>query len=206
MELHFEMYSQILNRHPFFRCYTEVNPAGIRKLCHSAVSPLSMHTGDEVFHAFEKTHNPRMFFVLNGELQYYVESTNCMPVVVTNKHWLSEATLWTSEWVHLGTLRASTECQLLALDSCKFQTIVSAFTSQHAGNYARDFVEFANYHLDEQTDGGECHSFLQDIIFQTFPDVWPRVKDEFIVSHKGTTQRSRTKRTLKNLSADLIDA
>merc|ERR1712032_769891 len=99
-----------------------------------------------------------------------------------------------------GTLRASTECQLLALDSCKFQIIVGAFTSPHAGNYAKEFVDSANQHLDQQTDVGECNSALVHIILQTFPDEWPRVKDEFSYPSRITMQRPQQSKMSKGHS------
>merc|ERR1719270_53830 len=49
IEVHFEIRSNFLLEHPFFECYNEINPGGIRTVCHSAVSFMDMHAGDVLF-------------------------------------------------------------------------------------------------------------------------------------------------------------
>merc|ERR1712176_322185 len=70
MELHYEIYMPVLAVHPWFRCYNEVNPACLRKVCHTAVSLLSVSKGDIIFHDLETPNNPQMLFVIKGQLEY----------------------------------------------------------------------------------------------------------------------------------------
>mmetsp|Transcript_48549 Transcript_48549/g.112515 ORF Transcript_48549/g.112515 Transcript_48549/m.112515 type:complete len:114 (-) Transcript_48549:118-459(-) len=47
-------------------------------------------------------------------------------------------------WMHCGSLTATTECQLLALDAKAFQGIAVRFPTRHACKYAIAFVDSLN--------------------------------------------------------------
>merc|ERR1719330_2102179 len=74
MELHFEIHMPILRTHPFLRLYADIDPAGMRKVCHSAVQPFHVNKHDVLFVEGESPHNDmhgaRMLFVVEGELAY----------------------------------------------------------------------------------------------------------------------------------------
>jgi len=53
VEVHFEIHSRVLFNHPFMLAYSEVNPAGMRRVCHSAISMLSVHGKDVLFSDLE---------------------------------------------------------------------------------------------------------------------------------------------------------
>merc|ERR1719267_237507 len=69
VEVHYDIYSKPLLEHPFFYCYSKVNPAGIRKVCHTAIEMLSLHTKDVLFNDFEVSERPMTYFVVSGKLQ-----------------------------------------------------------------------------------------------------------------------------------------
>lgn len=82
-----------------------------------------------------------MYFITKGGLDYKQEDKEV--VAVEKGTWLCEAVLWTS-WTHCGTARANTECRLLVLDAAKFQDIVGNFPSEHASQYASEYVDLIN--------------------------------------------------------------
>merc|ERR1719414_2145169 len=103
IEVHFEIRSNFLLEHPFFECYNEINPGGIRTVCHSAVSFMDMHAGDVLFTSFEVPSIRRMFFIVNGTFKY---TTTDIVDEATKAEWMCEAELWTA-WTHCGTMRAT---------------------------------------------------------------------------------------------------
>merc|ERR1719203_475663 len=99
MELHFEMNFPIICVQPFFRCYNEVNPVGMRKVCHCACSQFSLSKDDILFQELETPSTPRALFVLSGSLEYTRQLSDEVQLVST-KDWMAEASLWVSRWMH----------------------------------------------------------------------------------------------------------
>merc|ERR1711862_390743 len=60
--------------------------------------------------------------------------------------WLCEANIWTSNWMYLGTIQATTESRLLVLNATEFQDIVSKFhtPSFDPTLYGEGFVKALN--------------------------------------------------------------
>jgi len=146
VELHVEVYFPVLSKNLFFKCYNEVDPAGMGKVCHSAASLQSFSSGDEVFKDYETPVCPQMFFVTRGRLEYIMDGVPD-PVPIKPGEWVCEAVLWTA-WMHAGTLRAVTDCTLVALNAERFQKIVSAFPTDHARKYAENFVAALNWNVE----------------------------------------------------------
>lgn len=140
VELHYEIYSSTLFKHPFFLCYNHLNSSGLQKACHTAVSLLSLSRGDTLFSQLEVPVCPRMFYVMEGSLQYSQEGRQ---VTVSGGSWMCEAALWTT-WRHYGTLKAKSETQLLTLDATKLQTVFCTFPTPHASVYGEQFVIWLN--------------------------------------------------------------
>uniref|UniRef100_A0A7S2MMA8 Ion transport domain-containing protein n=1 Tax=Zooxanthella nutricula TaxID=1333877 RepID=A0A7S2MMA8_9DINO len=136
-EIHYEVYSPTLLRHPFFFLYNKINPAGVRQICHTTVSLMSLSRGDVLFSEFEVPAVPKMYFVSTGRLTYTqgLEGNHR----VLSKQWLSEAALWTT-WAHRGLLQARAECRLLAIDATRFTNIMSTFPTLHPHAYGEKFV------------------------------------------------------------------
>merc|ERR1712217_528159 len=69
--------------------------------------------------------------------------------------WACEASLWTANWIHRGSLRAKTECGLVILKAEQFQLFAgqSPDTLGFVQLYARDFVkQLARCAASELTD------------------------------------------------------
>merc|ERR1719291_763033 len=192
MELHYEMRSPTLGTHPFFRCYADVNPAGVRKVCHEATQALMFSKGDEVFHYMHTPTQPRVYFVVKGDLLYFKDTADAeASQEVFNYHWLSEAVLWTHDWTHCGTLKARVDCQLLGLDAARFQEIVSSFGTWHARRYAEQFViDLNETNKDFHTDIGEYSLELGDRIAALFEEQWAYVKSDFVNRRKDQQRPS----------------
>lgn len=169
-EIHYEVYSPILTAHPFFHLYNYVNPAGVRHICHTAVSPVSLSRGDVIFSEFEVPVAPRMFFVVSGRL-VYVRSLEGQQSVGA-RQWAGEAVLWT-RWAHRGTLRALTESRLLALDAQRLANIMSTFPTCHGINYAIKFVEGLNQIScsSELTDLAEEEELARQMALSIFQEL-----------------------------------
>ena len=58
---------------PLFMQYREINPVGLREVCHTAISTCLMSVGDIIFANMEVPSNRRMFFVLSGRIGYNQE-------------------------------------------------------------------------------------------------------------------------------------
>eukprot|EP00929_Paragymnodinium_shiwhaense_P008429 TRINITY_DN112384_c0_g1_i1.p1 TRINITY_DN112384_c0_g1~~TRINITY_DN112384_c0_g1_i1.p1 ORF type:complete len:1128 (+),score=285.19 TRINITY_DN112384_c0_g1_i1:86-3469(+) len=165
VELHFDMHYRILEGHPFMEAYHEINPAGIRRVCHTAISELNLHTRDVLFTDLEVPSDPRMFFLMSGEM-YYMQDRSVK--TVEKGQWLSEGVLWT-KWRHCGTARAKTETRLLVIDADNFAESISSFPSDHASNYAEEFVKYINSLGKARTDLGSSKDEVRCMIDLAFP-------------------------------------
>jgi len=159
VEIHFEMYSVVFQKHPFFAHYIEACPQVMRKVCHEAMSSLPVSRGDIIFNAGEIPSHPKMYFIGKGDFKY--TSMFDDEVSITEGSWLAEATLWTS-WMHRGALVASGECRVFVLDAKSFQRIVTEFDHPDFDPllYAKDFVAELN----------ECGGNVSDIYMTRYEE------------------------------------
>jgi len=191
-ELHYETYAPLLMTHPFFDCYHILNSDGIRKLCHTAATQQAISAGDTVFINFEAPQHPRIYFVMSGKLEYKQE--NHIQEVSVGQ-WAAEASLWTF-WIHCGTLKAHSECMLLAIDAKKFQDLVGLFPTQHAHCYATGFVQLLNSGNEQLTDLNLRGQ--EQLITESFPEfhgshITPAPGAEMMLSsHTMALKRSNT--------------
>merc|ERR1712129_618356 len=169
-EIHLEVYSAVLMAHPLFCCFRDVNPAGIRKVCHTCVSVVSLSVGDVLFSEFEVPTQPRMFFMSSGLTKYQQEASKDA-VNVQRPKWLCEPVLWTT-WTHCGTLQAVTESTLMAVDAEQFQSVCSSAVDTHLTRYAEVFVTLLNQlEKDGLTDIGEIEP-VDDASTYAFPELF----------------------------------
>lgn len=146
MELHFEMYFPIFSPHPFLGRYMRACPQVMRKVCHQAARTILVAHGDVIFHAGESPSEPRMYFLLSGQLQYIPSVGDCDIIDLEPGDWISEATLWV-DWTHRGLLKAVADGQMCTLSAERFQQIVGTFEHDSEftpGWYAEGFVENLN--------------------------------------------------------------
>lgn len=151
IDLHFELYSPVLEVHPFFMRYIQECPQVMRKVCHRAMAMTVVTTGDTIFDIGEIRSDPKMYFLCSGTMQYVSISGTVSEVEAIQ--WIAEASLWT-HWMHIGVLTATSECRLVVLDSTKFQDIVDQFSHQgfDPSEYAKKFVMELNATDEEVTD------------------------------------------------------
>lgn len=169
IEVHFEIYSRYLLVHPFFYSYNEINPAGIRKVCHTAITMLSLHPKDVLFSGLEVPEFPRMFFIVSGTLRY---TSGREVKTIGRGQWLCEHVLWTNT-AHTGTAKADEETRIMQVDSKKLQELISSFPSVHASWYAEAFVERLKSGkgdpCDMHTDIGPNANTVRDMVDESFP-------------------------------------
>lgn len=143
VEIHFQAYSAALILHPFFERYIHYCPAMMRQACHNAIQPAVLSKDDVIFSVGEIPSHPAAYIVMSGLFSYIAIDGDMHRV--TNEMWLAEAALWT-HWCHRGTCAATTESQLLHLDTHLFQKTVKQF--EHPDftptPYAKAFVQKIN--------------------------------------------------------------
>jgi len=165
MQLHMEMFFPSLSACPFLRCLKAENESTVKQLCHTAVTVDRVSKDDVIFSEGESPMNPRCLLVQTGELIYTRKPAECIThctQLVSSKDWLCEACLWCDEWVHLGTLTATTECQIVSLNAKHFQEIVANPTD---GVQARQYAEIYINELNEaqQGDLSDIGDFTEDM-------------------------------------------
>jgi len=147
-ELHFEVYTPLLDNHPFFAKYCKENSAAMRKICHVAVTKIGpLSHGDVVFVTGEIPDRPRYFQVMSGHISYKFRG---LKAELNPPDWICEQTLWLP-WRHCGSLVATSECWLLSLEAGSFQQLVAKYFSTagmmggvHPSKYALEFVKRLN--------------------------------------------------------------
>merc|ERR1711879_260608 len=106
--------------------------------------------GQTLFECMEIPLEPRMFFVLSGQLIYAKQDGE--QEELNPGDWLCEPVLWTS-WMHIGqasaSAKTSTQTYLLALSAKTFQNTLMRFRAADfpVHLYARSFVKWLNDHL-----------------------------------------------------------
>merc|ERR1719198_949764 len=104
---------------------------------------------------YNGTATPQSFFISNSVWDLNTRTNgkgepedDSDDVVLTpqNKSWIAEAAIWTSDWVYIGNLRATSDCELLALDALTFQELIG---NTQADFYARAFAEWYVNGLNE---------------------------------------------------------
>jgi hypothetical protein len=150
VEMHFEMYSPVMRMHPFFNEYIQYGPQVMRRVCHYGMHTFLWSNGDVVFTRGEAPSEPKMYFVLKGQLEY---TSRTETTVLDKNSWVAEPVIWT-QWTYKGTLTATNDCKLAALLAKTFQEIVDRFkeiVDIDPKVYAADYVHMLNG-CDRATD------------------------------------------------------
>jgi len=185
VELHFELYAPTFSAHPFFKRYCVESPVVMRKVCHECVSLKVYHPGDVLFTRGEIPSPASMLFMIAGMLEY--EGMDGRYDVGAGQ-WACEGTLWTS-WMHLGTLRSTSNSRLLLLDAAGFQRIVALALCRDLSpkDYADQVVHAMSGDpvLSDIGDREECENIIRDLLGDEESDAW----------HKTNTLNRRSIRT-----------
>jgi len=118
LQLHWEVYLPVLTPHPFFFNCNESDEGCMLDICHNAMSEMSLPSGQELFTAGQTA--SKMFFVMSGNLEYYLECSDTEAALVSRGDWCVEVALWI-KWVHEGRLAAVPHCELITLDGSTFR-------------------------------------------------------------------------------------
>jgi hypothetical protein len=145
MELHFEIYMKYLDCHPFFHKFSETNPTGIRKLCHTAIAEVTVSRHDILFNVGDRAE--KVFFVQSGMLAYTSAGTKYEKVHPSSDSpdWLCEACLWT-KWMCVGCAEGTERTVVVTVGSNEFLEVVKSCKGLlfHPIRYAQMFVDYLN--------------------------------------------------------------
>jgi len=156
IQMHFEMYSRILHHHPFFRDLLSAGNALVRRICHQAMAMLLLASGDAVFELDEEPHEPKMYVVAAGQLEYCAAFGEVEQV--GERDFLAEAVLWT-RWRHRGTLVATSDAKMASLDANSFQEICEqAISKKNAA--CLPIIAYANEFVKELNEAGRPSDLL----------------------------------------------
>jgi len=186
--LHLELYGPYLTRAPFFYQYTALCRQGIIEVCSHGFSELSLVCGDYLFTSGKLAQ--KMYFTASGYMKYEHQFVGFQHVLGPGS-WASEPVLWV-RWVHVAPMIASTSCEVLALDSEKFRSVVGCF--QHSAAFVRMYAQlFRNHLLDMGIDGlsdviADIKS-LEDLTQQAYCHVMGGGDDDVRISGSKETGR-----------------
>lgn len=157
IEMHFQMYSKMLNCHPFFADFLSEGYQVMRRVCHVCMSMLLLDNGDVLFRLGDEPTEARMYFVFSGSFEYKDKYGECHPV--TEKQWVSEPAVW-MVWQHQGTLTATSDGKMAVLDAEQFQEVCHQYMKKTKGQgfnpkvYAAAYIKELNA-KEELCDLGE---------------------------------------------------
>eukprot|EP00928_Gymnodinium_smaydae_P026929 TRINITY_DN20989_c0_g1_i1.p1 TRINITY_DN20989_c0_g1~~TRINITY_DN20989_c0_g1_i1.p1 ORF type:complete len:918 (-),score=134.97 TRINITY_DN20989_c0_g1_i1:176-2929(-) len=147
-ELQYQVSFSCLLQHPFFLRASLIATATMNRLAGQALSTIQLAAGDTRFTSGIPA--TEMITVSCGTLQYAkigeeAEALLGRCTVVDKGSWICEAVLWT-EWFHLGSLQATSEVSLVAVDRKAFEEAFSRDPLAHsmANEYAEAFVAWLN--------------------------------------------------------------
>jgi len=142
IQLHYEVYSRILARHPLMLLLGECHHDVIVDVCHVAMSDMGCENGEELFVSGKESNF--MFLITAGIFEYRMKSTD-EGVEVDPNQWTCELSLWTT-WHHVGSLSARGNAGSAILDAVEFRRICShhedAFVT--AEYYASAFISIVS--------------------------------------------------------------
>mmetsp|Transcript_49850 Transcript_49850/g.115770 ORF Transcript_49850/g.115770 Transcript_49850/m.115770 type:complete len:711 (-) Transcript_49850:82-2214(-) len=157
-KLALELYSPYLTRAPIFYHYMAINCGGLLELCSQAITEKAVVCHEDLFLAGKAA--DKMYVIISGKMTYD-HPEECFNADLTTGSWASEAVLWV-KWVHWGRLFASTSCEILELDSCRFREVIGSFS------HSLPFVKRYAYHFAER---------LHDLGTSGHTDVMQRIYD-----------------------------
>merc|ERR1712048_405600 len=123
MDLRQEVYLPIIQWHPFFFEYSDLNSAAARSVCHKAVQEVLLTENERLFSLGQAA--DRMFLVVDGVLAYFLggedvgstlpsRAPQASPSPVFSEQWISEAALWL-HWFHPGDMTSKERTFMLAV-------------------------------------------------------------------------------------------
>jgi len=156
--------------HPLFKHLEGKAPVTVHRLADQAIKRKSLACNDKLFLTGETAEG--VYFPIFGSLMYLKPGGE--PEEVTeDEDWISEQSLWTEDWVHLGTATASEHSDLLQVLAEKLCEVVklNPFSMQQVSLYAKKFMEWLNEqameddeHLSDIIQGDKVSDQIRDFI------------------------------------------
>jgi len=152
-----ELCEPTLLKHPFLFMYSGQSSVAWGRVCTQAVRRLSLAVGDVVFDAGVDADS--MYLVLVGRMGYALQRVSMAHVahsrddcIMSAGEWCSEVALFTA-WVHVGTLCAVKNSEVLAVDAHRFLevTVKDQKVVEATARYGSSFLQM----LNAQAEDGE---------------------------------------------------
>jgi len=169
-ELHSAIYVPHLLVHPLFSYLSNDASVTCNRLATKAISRKSLAQNDQLFITGEVAHF--MYFVRSGRLRYvksHDDGSSHNEWVDEKEDWISEPALWTTQWIHLGSLSAWAEIELLVVHPEHFSEVVhqTPNLSEFVVNYAQNYLNWVNS-LPQDRLSDICQGELQSEMIASF--------------------------------------
>eukprot|EP00927_Polykrikos_kofoidii_P086650 TRINITY_DN9776_c0_g1_i3.p1 TRINITY_DN9776_c0_g1~~TRINITY_DN9776_c0_g1_i3.p1 ORF type:complete len:1041 (-),score=175.63 TRINITY_DN9776_c0_g1_i3:159-3170(-) len=182
-ELCYAVFTPLLSQHPLFREFARADPAGMRKLCKSAVREVSLKAGQS---AFKETNDlTQMVFVVDGCVEYHTAHKGAAGnIKVAKGSWACELVLWGKKARMDGPLVASTGgAELLLLDAPELRRIIEVFIGEGQpsssvsllAQYGEFFINRYNTFLRKDDDSDPLlndYEAIEDMILTAIRQQW----------------------------------
>jgi len=202
-----------LQVHPLFGCLHKHSHISMQRLAVSAISWRNLARDDFLF--FPNETATHLYFVIEGKLLYTkvdASGSETTEQVDRAEDWVAEPVLWTPTWIHLGTLRAISEADLVLIDGAIFGDIIgrSPPMFQLVSSYARKFMKWMNtmpwHRLSDISQGEDISIRLQAFIdeaFQHQPGYEPSL--QYAVG-RSTVRKKRSLTMLRDTSSTSLSS
>jgi hypothetical protein len=140
-----EIYMPALRGHPFFGAVAAAcGPNSVQAISHVAMREQHYSGGSNVFTEGLPAHH--MFFVAQGDLEYYAVKLDMEAMTLARSNWAVEPALW-MRWVFHGRLVSSTSSEVVTVEVIKVHAIAKAFGSDSGGiqilrKFAQELVKY----------------------------------------------------------------
>merc|ERR1712136_325836 len=175
-----ELFSPTLTKAPFMLVISAIDSHGMSGLCFKAVTEKSLVPKEELF--VDGMVATKMYFLSAGAMEY-VRKTGGVVATKENQQ-ASEPALWMN-WLHCGTLSATSHCEVLELDSKCFRAILLTHETSlpFLCRYALLFHKTVSHTKDWATD------------------LWDRVLLQSLAETAGEKRSTRAEMKTKTVSA-----
>jgi len=156
-DLRMELFGHVVNQHPLFKLTAQVDATFVRSFCIDATEALYLCRGKTVFYMQDDA--IRSYFTLSASFNYTLVtlSMGATTEKVEQHQWVSEAALWCT-WIHIGTLEAAEDAEVLAVDGDRVCDILLRvpdmfhFLMDYAQTYYSRLVAAGGQEGDTPTD------------------------------------------------------
>lgn len=175
-QLQGEVFMPVLVLHPFFYHFNRQSEHSCRHMCAKAVAMKSFSERDFLFNAGNTAIG--MIFIERGELQYCEDEgdpsetgpnlSESTTKTLSAGDWCCEAVMW-MRWVHMGDLKALSECTVLIITSELFRStlVTHPVCMDFVRRYARCYMEVVTCDRLVSDVGLDCdrtRMIMQDIL------------------------------------------